>query len=137
MEFLALFFCRLEFSPHLSEHLNCGPILTNIRILILSFHCKHWNSALILPNKGILVPLFTHIVFFISSFKTLGFWPYLKTSEFWPYILHIALWSHPSKHLNSGPIFINIGIFILSFHCNHWNSRPTCILPAVGILAQF
>ena len=34
-------FYSLEFSPHPSEHLNSGPILTNIGILILSFHCKH------------------------------------------------------------------------------------------------
>ena len=47
-------FYSLEFSPHPSEHLNSGPILTSIEILILSFHCKHWNSGVILPNNGIL-----------------------------------------------------------------------------------
>ena len=38
---LALFFYRLEFSAHSSEHLNSGPVLTNTGILILSFHWKH------------------------------------------------------------------------------------------------
>ena len=46
-------------------HLNSGPILTNIGILILYFHCKHWNSGLILPNKGISPIIYTHCSFIL------------------------------------------------------------------------
>ena len=90
-------FYSLEFAPHPSEHLNSGPILTSIGILILSFHCKHWNSGVILPNNGTLAHYLYTLVFFISSFKTLGFWPYFY------------------KHWNYDLLIPNIGTLILSF----------------------
>ena len=56
-------FYGLEFSPHPSEHLNSGPILTNIRIIILSFHCKYWHSGLTLPNNEFFPIIYTHWFF--------------------------------------------------------------------------
>ena len=49
-----------------------------------------------------------------------------ETLEFWPYLY---------KHWNSGPVLINIGILILSFHYKHWNSD--LILPNIEIFGPF
>ena len=155
MEFLALFFTDWNFHLILPNiwilalflqtlELLSYPSIANIEILALPFQTMNFS------------PLFIHTGFLISSFRTLGFWPYFykrwiydlmipKNGILTLFFINIGILTlsfqtleflyFRSKHWNSGPIFINIGIFILSFHCNHWNSRP--ILPAIGILAQF
>ena len=143
---LILSFQTLHFYPYLDTHWNSySPYLIHLNvgilalaifihigilttsfqalILILSSHCKHWNSALFLktlelsfyPSKHwksgpflyTLVflcdlfkqwnpsPIFIHIGTIILSFQTLESWPYnFKPLGFWPYF-----YIHCNSHL--------------------------------------
>ena len=72
-------FYSLEFSPHPSEHLNSGPILTNTGILMLSFHCKQWNFFI---NTGILTLFFQTLEFLYFPSKHWNSGPTFNTLLF-------------------------------------------------------
>ena len=115
--------------PHPSKHWNSGPILTNVAIHILFFHCKHWNSCPIRPYIWIPpLSLYTLELWPPASFLILGFWP---SSNWNSYVIlslqTFELWSYSSKHWNSGPIFIQIDWIICSYFYKNWNSYP--VLP--------
>ena len=58
-----LSFQTFEFWSYFVYHWNSDPILTNIGILILSFHWKQRISGVILPNTGILAYCLYTLVF--------------------------------------------------------------------------
>ena len=103
----------MEFLPHPSKHWNSGPILTNAAIHIFFFHCKHWNSCPIRPYIWIpALSLYTLELWPPASFLILGFWPSSNWNSYFILSLQtFELWSYSSKHWNSGPIFIQIGMF--------------------------
>ena len=109
-----LSFQRLVFWSCYSKHWNSGPIPKNTGIVMLSFHCEHWNSL-----------------------NTPWFWPffYVNIGISILFFQRFVFWSYYSMHWNSGPILENTGILILSFHCKHCNSG--LILPNNGILPRY
>ena len=83
----------------------------------LALFLTDWNFHLILPNIWIQA-LFLQTLEFLSypsianvilalSFQTMEFWPIIYTRWFFL--------SHPSKHWDSGPIFMSVGIMIIWF----------------------
>ena len=153
----------LELWPCPFKHLNSGLILTQTGILILSFETLRfwpyfyiWILALFvqtveflsytsIENIEILAlsfqtmqfgPLFIHIVLFIWSFKTLGFWPYFYKR--WNSDLMIP------KNGILALFFINTGILTLSFQTleflyfpsKHWNSGPIFYTLHFGLILR-
>ena len=131
IEIHPLSFQTLEFWPYLYTHWNSYLIHLNVWILALFlytlfFWCypsKPFDSGSFSLSTGIMI---SPLRILISSFETLQFWPYLYTH--WSSylidlnlgILALFLWtkefsSYPSKHRNSGPIFIHISFLMLSF----------------------
>ena len=111
----------MEFWRHPSKHWNPDAILTIIAILNLSFHCNHWNSDSILPNiRNPALSLYT-LEFLSYPSKRLDSGPFLQKLEFWSN--SFTLW-------NSGPVFLQTGIFSSFFRAfefwpcsyKHWNS---------------
>ena len=105
------------------------------------YFCTHWNSDLILSNTSDLI--------LTLSFLTLEFCPYFikhYPSKHWntaPSFVLIGISTLSFLTLDSGPTFLNNGIVILYFlilefspyFCKHWHCDFT--LSNIGIQALF
>ena len=66
----------------------------------------------------------------ILSFQTFEFWPYFYKKWNSDCILSLVFWPYPLKHLNTGPISINI--CFLTYPSKHWNTGSVSIY--IGIM---
>ena len=122
----------MEFWLHPSEHWNSGLIVINIGILIFSFYFNRWNFSPILTHIRILILSFETLDFwpyFCTHWHC--FWPHpskycnsglifipieivilsFGTLEIWPYFV---------THWNFDLIVPNIGILAIFY--KHWTS---------------
>jgi len=156
-----IFLCKtLGFWLFFYKHWNYDLILPNFRILAFfiririftssfltlefwSYRFRDWNSYLIRLNivsLSLLLytlkfsPLSINLGILILSFPCNHCYSFLIFILSNIGIVFLSYTSYPSKHWNSGPIFIHIGILILSFHWKYLNFGPIFINIGIFVL---
>ena len=118
-----LFLETLEFSSHPFRRCNSGPFSISIGIMILLIQTLELLSC----------PSTANIEIEALSFQALEFWPYfykhcnshliVPNTEIWALLLYTLIFlSYPSEPLDFRPVYVSIGILILSFQI--WTSGP-------------
>ena len=136
-----LSFQTFEFWSYFVNHWNSDPILTNIGILILSFHWKQRISGVILPNTGILAYYLYTLVFWCYPSKRWN--SYIVLLNIWTLTLYFTHWKFDIILRSIGILayFYKHCIFILSFHWPYfyrrWNFYVTLLNIAVQAISLY